>query len=293
MTDLNTNEILPEDFYPSLFDCRNYISPPTIQDGCKLKQRTIRRYEFELFLEEEGTIFLDGSLIPIIAGDIIFKKPGQITYGIAPHRSLIVFFNIRVDYDNKNQCDVSNDKRRLELYSIPVLDKIPAVSHPEPAEAYKQLFYTILNEYANASYASALLLKSYLLQLIYNIYFWNTELSNKTVTPHSPYYTTIKKVIKYIHHNYASKIDLRTLSSLANLSPNYFHKVFTQIMNTTPGEYILNVRLNKAKEFLLQTNLTIQQVADSCGFENSSYFSEVFKKANNLSPRDFRKKYSL
>lgn len=285
MNHSSTKEILPKDFSPALLDCRIYISSPTIKKGCQLKQRKTRYYEFELFIETEGKVFVDNSVISVAAGDIIFKKPGQITYGIAPHRSLLVFFDVTGNHNK--------DQEYYDLHRTPILEKIPPISHPEPTEAYKQLFYNILNEHVNASYASPLLIKSYLLQLLYNIYFWATELSNKTVLSSSPYYARIKKVINYIHHNYASKIDLRALSSLVELSPNYFHKIFTQIMNTTPCEYILHIRLDKAKEFLIKTNMTIQQVADSSGFENSSYFSEVFKKANNLSPRDFRKKYSI
>jgi AraC family transcriptional regulator len=290
MSSLNLNEILPKDFYPSQLDCRNYISSPTIKIGSKLRERKIRKYEFELFLGTEGKVFIDNSLIPITEGDIIFKKPGQTTYGIAPHKSLIVFFNILENYDNKNQCVISKDK---EFGRFSILEKIPSISHPEPTEAYKQLFYNILNEYVNASYASPLLLNSYLLQLIYNIYSWHTELSNKTVLPDSPYYVPIKKVIQYIQHNYALKIDLKTLSYIGNLSPSHFHKIFTQIMNMTPCEYIIQVRIDMAKEFLLKSNMSIQQIADSSGFGNSSYFSEAFRKATNLSPRDFRKKYSL
>lgn len=293
MNQSNTKIILPEDFSPALLDCRNYISSPSIKNGSQLRQRIIYNYEFELFLGEEGTLFLDNSCISVTAGDIVFKKPGQITYSIAPYRSLLIFFNIIGNCNNKTNCDFLRTHQYQDLYSSPIIEKIPDVCHPEPTEAYNQLFYNILNEYVNASYASPLLLKSYLLQLLYNIYFWNSELSNKTTQSDSPYYVRIKKVIKFIQHNYASKIDLKTLSGLANLSPNYFHKIFTQIMNITPCEYVINVRVDKAKEFLLKTDMTVQQVADSCGFENSSYFSEVFKKANKLSPRDFRKKYSI
>lgn len=274
--------ITPEEFSPYLSDCRMYMSPINIKQGNRLKERKTRYYEFELFLEPTGTIFIDNTHYQIKSGDIIYRKPGQLTHGIAPHRSLLVFFSITSDYSQE-----------LEVCSIPVLENIPPVIHPEPAEAYQQLFYSIMSEYVNASYAAPLLTKSYLLKLIYNLYFWSAELSDKTVQSNSPYYARIKKVINYVQCNYASKIDLSILAGLAELSPNYFHKVFTQIMNRTPYEYINNTRLEKAKEFLIQTDLKIQKVAENSGFESSAYFSEVFKKAYNISPRDFRKKYSM
>jgi AraC-type DNA-binding domain-containing proteins len=285
MNHLIKKVVTPEEFSPYLVDCRMFISSPSIKKGSRLRQRNARYYEFELFLEKEGSIFLENKLIPLVAGDIIFRRPGQLTYGIAPHKSLLVFFNATEDYNK--------DKENQELYSVPILEKIPPVIHPEPTEAYQQLFYNILNEYANASYASPLLTRSHLLKLIYNLYFWTTELSGKTIQSNSPYYTRIKKVINYIQCNYALKIDLNTLAGIADLSPNYFHKVFSQIMNMTPYEYINNIRLDKAKEYLIQTDLKIQKVAENSGFENSSYFSEVFKKAYSISPRDFRKKYCM
>ncbi|WP_099469307.1 helix-turn-helix domain-containing protein [Konateibacter massiliensis] len=278
-------EISPKDFNPDLVDCRMYISSPSIKKGSRLKQRTVHHYEFELILESEGTIFLDNKLVPVVAGDIVFKKPGQITYGIAPLRSILVFFDDTKDFNPAPE--------RHGLSVTPVLDSISPVCHLEPREAYQQLFHNILNEHVNAAYASPLLIKSYLLQLVYNLYFWTIELSNRAVQAESPYYVKLKKVINYIQNNYSSKIELKTLSNLVELSPNYFHKIFTQVMDMTPGEYMSKVRLDMARKFLVETKFTIQEVAERCGFENSSYFSEVFKKAYRLSPRDFRKKYTM
>ena len=56
----------------------------------------------------------------------------------------------------------------------------------------------------------------------------------------------------------------------------------------SPNQYHLDLRLTKAKELLISTNLTINQIAGQTGFDSLFYFSRVFKKKNNMSPKGFR-----
>ncbi|GAA0123605.1 hypothetical protein UT300018_29230 [Clostridium faecium] len=61
-------------------------------------------------------------------------------------------------------------------------------------------------------------------------------------------------------------------------------------MNVSPIEYIQNLRVKKAKELLLNTNLTILQVSQIVGYEHNSSFTRVFKYLEKISPTEFRRK---
>lgn len=71
-----------------------------------------------------------------------------------------------------------------------------------------------------------------------------------------------------------------------------FRKVFKDICGISPNQYHLDLRLNKAKDLLTTTNLTINQIADQTGFESIFYFSRRFKAKNGISPKLFRDKMS-
>jgi len=71
-----------------------------------------------------------------------------------------------------------------------------------------------------------------------------------------------------------------------------FRKAFKKIAGESPNQYHLNLRLNRAKDLLLTTNLNINEVAYQTGFESVFYFSKLFKKKNNVSPKFFRTRNS-
>ena len=80
------------------------------------------------------------------------------------------------------------------------------------------------------------------------------------------------------------------IASYIGLSPVYFHRLFKTYYGITPNDYLLNIRIDKAKNMLLFDNKSIDEIAYECGFNSSTYFSTVFKKKINESPYRFRKK---
>jgi transcriptional regulator GlxA family with amidase domain len=67
-----------------------------------------------------------------------------------------------------------------------------------------------------------------------------------------------------------------------------FRKLFKEVTGTSPNQYHLDLRLDKARELILSTNLTINEVAFKTGFSSIFYFSRLFKKKNGMSPKEYR-----
>jgi len=103
------------------------------------------------------------------------------------------------------------------------------------------------------------------------------------------YSKNIETVINYIDINYASKINLTSVSNLVGLNSSYFSKLFKNSVGIGFAEYLGNVRLVNAERLLLETNKGINEIAFETGFETSNYFGDVFKKKNGVSPSEFRK----
>jgi len=85
-------------------------------------------------------------------------------------------------------------------------------------------------------------------------------------------------------------IDIKELLEDIPMSYSKFRQDFKKTTGVSPNQYYLNIRLNKAKELLTATSLTINEIAYHTGFESIFYFSKLFKKKNGVSPRVFRGK---
>lgn len=111
-----------------------------------------------------------------------------------------------------------------------------------------------------------------------------TELSN------SDTYLKIKPVLSLMNERYSEDISLADMADVINISPNHLCRLFNQVFNTTPLKYFTHIRLNKAKYMLgLDENIKIKTVAEAVGFNNSSYFCSVFKKAEGITPEEFKR----
>ena len=80
------------------------------------------------------------------------------------------------------------------------------------------------------------------------------------------------------------------ISNALNLHPNYISQLFKVETNINLSEYIMQQRINKSKELLIQTNLKIYDIASLVGFINPKHFSVVFKKLVGQTPHQFRQR---
>lgn len=95
----------------------------------------------------------------------------------------------------------------------------------------------------------------------------------------------------YIDEHYAEAFDVGMLAQLVYVSPSYLSRLFRKHLGTTPLQYRNSVRVDKAKHLLLVKSASVEEIADFLGFEDSRYFSQLFKSATSLTPSEFRKKF--
>lgn len=101
-------------------------------------------------------------------------------------------------------------------------------------------------------------------------------------------FINLAKAISYIENNYSDDIMIYKLAELCNYSERQFVRIFKSIYDCTPTDYITNLRLKKACKLLKQKVLTITEIAISCGFSNSNYFSRIFRKKKGMSPSEYK-----
>ena len=101
----------------------------------------------------------------------------------------------------------------------------------------------------------------------------------------------LRSVFTYIQDNYDKRISLSQLSKIACMSPYSLCRFFKKVTGTTTSNYILRTRVDQAKHLLIESDLTITQIAFKVGIEDHSYFDRVFRRFNDMSPKIFRQKH--
>ena len=100
----------------------------------------------------------------------------------------------------------------------------------------------------------------------------------------------VKYALVYIHQNYSQPLTRKELAEKVGVSENYLSQIFHQELGISPWETVTRLRIQRAKELLLDKEDTITRVAMQVGFNDSAYFSRVFHKLTGLSPQEFRSK---
>lgn len=96
-------------------------------------------------------------------------------------------------------------------------------------------------------------------------------------------------ILSYIDQNIAENIGVEDLCNRFFLSRNALYKHFREGLGYTVNQYVINQRIKKAQRLLTDTELTVEAVARTVGFDNSAYFCRVFKHHTNQTPTEYRK----
>ena len=99
--------------------------------------------------------------------------------------------------------------------------------------------------------------------------------------------------LAYIDNNLGENLDTSLLAGAANYSPRHFTRIFKEILNETPQNYILKKRLGNAARLICLGNMTISEAALLSGFSDSSYFARVFKNKYGITPSEYKKHHGI
>lgn len=99
----------------------------------------------------------------------------------------------------------------------------------------------------------------------------------------------IKKALDYIYQNYEKPLTLEDMAKYLGLNKCYFCKLFRMETGKTFSQFLNELRVKKSKELLLNTNLSILDVALAVGYNNQNYYNMSFKKLTGTTPLKYRK----
>lgn len=98
----------------------------------------------------------------------------------------------------------------------------------------------------------------------------------------------IERAKRYIHEHYQEQITLEEVAQMIQLSSNYFSALFKESCGETFIDYVTTIRMNKAKELLVDQNISLKEICFLVGYKDPNYFSRVFKKQFQVSPKQYK-----
>lgn len=103
------------------------------------------------------------------------------------------------------------------------------------------------------------------------------------------YEPSFDKVLEYINKNLSKRLTISEISKATYMPKSSLYNCFHKYIGCTVSEYITLKRLEKAKELLVKSSLSIGEISDTLGFTNQQYFGKVFKKSEGVSPTQYKK----
>jgi AraC family transcriptional regulator len=102
---------------------------------------------------------------------------------------------------------------------------------------------------------------------------------------------TLRQVLDYIRSHLSQDLSIIDLAQVAGMSPYYFLRLFKKSMHVTPRQYIIQTRIDRAKELLISRELSIAEIAFECGFTSQSHFTNVFRQITKTTPKIYQRDF--
>lgn len=246
--------------------------------------------QFQIIYFEQGESLIHCNCHPyeVKTGDLVIINNNEIHYGESLCQHLICY-NIKVDLNFllSSQVDVCQTKYINPLLQGGICFQNHITQNDQLAEQIQQ----IAKEYNQQEIGCELAIKEHIYHIIVLLLrqykqelFHNNGYDRQQKGMHQ-----LRTVLEYIDQHYNETISLTQLANLANMSNQYFCHIFKNITGKRPVDYMNYLRINKAVTLLSESNLNVSEVAMAVGFDDSNYFSRLFKKYQKASPSAMRK----
>jgi AraC-like DNA-binding protein len=161
--------------------------------------------------------------------------------------------------------------------------------HPEDLDTYISLLNEIYAIAESEEYVKDMMLNEKLNALL-------TQLMRESWHPENPNRTNGKKrdlllVKQYLDTHYMEKITLDMLAEEFYINKYYLTRIFSEQFGVTPGNYLLQIRITRAKQRLRFSDDSLDMIGETCGMGDAAYFSRIFKKVEGITPGEYRRRW--
>lgn len=164
-----------------------------------------------------------------------------------------------------------------DLADLPV-ERVNRVRHNS---YYRELFSEAFDAWAQCAFGYKIQTKALITQILFTLF-------SENIFQHfasSDVLRSMKAAIDYMERNYAQKITVEELARLSGYSASHFTRMFRQMYDLSPIQYLNRLRIQHAKNLLRAEQYTLSEIAQRCGFSSVYYFSRCFKQITGATPK--------
>jgi AraC-like DNA-binding protein len=254
--------------------------------------------EMEIIYLAEGraTFYVESREFTIQAGDALIVHPGELHSGMDTVSGGTCYYSIvfKCSWLSSPYPD-----RVQALFLDPLLQgttRLPAMLSTAD-DTHTPLLYLIkelLNRYEHQSAAYELSLKAHLLLFIADSHQYRLTGQNPDPEPRHrrEYNRQIREVLSYMEQHSRDRLELDQLASVVSLSRSHFCKFFKAQTGMRPMEYLNYIRISQAASLLRSGSYNVLEAALESGYQHVSYFSKWFRHYMNMTPSDYKARYS-
>ncbi len=213
----------------------------------------------------------DGSKLYAEAGDIIYTpincEYSVVFSGFEDKNSNTIGVNFYL-YDENSQPFVLTD--RIRIFSV--------------RDANYKVLFAKMDNYSEAAVPCPAKMKAAMYDILGNL---STHYRNKKIREKK--YSIISKGIAYLESDTEQELSISEIARMCNVSEVYFRKLFKQYSGVSPVEYKINIKIERAKQYLQFEDLSIKEIADRLDFTDTTYFVKQFKKNCGMTPLQYKK----
>ncbi|MDF2541383.1 MAG: hypothetical protein K0S47_1101 [Herbinix sp.] len=282
-----------------------YVNDEVFRGPSVHANRIIYDHEFILCLQGEAKFILDGATYKVSKGDLFYIKPNVRNQMIIEENKMMHVHCVHFDWvtiDEKfdftaekfyiNNIFSSEDMNLIESlkqrpdYAVSEF-YFPTILHNLNLEILQPLFKEMFLHSHLEDITSKLMTKSLFLHIIASIQ-QERFTSNGAKRDHY-HIKTIHHAMEFMKLHCHNEIDTKILSKYYGLSPKYFGALFKEVTGKALHTYLMELRIQKAKELLLTTDLPLEQLAGRVGIHDVYYFNKLFKKSEGITPGKYRR----
>jgi len=244
--------------------------------------RTLQHHELIILIGEKGSakgnIIIENKKYQIKEDMLLYLCP-DIAHSVEINfEGSGTFMSVHFSYLNIdiNKCNIRKETEILPLSFVQELKDYHRINN---------IFKQLVTNWDKKLPDYELITKALLQQLIFEI------LQNKK-NQNQNFSTSVKveKIIEYMHQNINKKITLTELSDMVKLSSAYLSRTFKDVTGYSVIEFFNKIKIDKAKELIIEGDKKVKEVAQAIGFIDEFYFSRVFKRIEGVSPTEFYSK---
>lgn len=260
----------------------------------KRRERAFQRHwhehiELLYFLEGEAVIECGQNSINASCGDLIVVNSNEL-HQCESLSDLLVYYCIIIDISLLlgQMQDVCQSKYISPIANNLILFKNKIEKDPIISECIN----TIIREYTEKQVGFELEIKSavyHMLAILLRNYV-DKVLSMREYGLREKNMEKIGKILKYIEVNYTESISTSDCAKMLNITNSHFCHLFKLITGKSLSSYVNYLRLKKAETLLKNTSMSITDIAFATGFNDTAYFTRLFKRYKNMPPSKYRNK---